>query len=94
MACCMNPSSIALTAPPKASTRSKSSVAFDSSWSVSDSMKYEPAKGSTVSVMPDSLARICWVRRAIMADSSVGRPSASSYEFKLIPQRHRGDVVM
>ena len=46
--------------------------------SVSDSTKYEPASGSAVAVTPDSNAMICWVRSAIFAACSVGRPSASS----------------
>ena len=45
---------------------------------VSDSTKYDPASGSTVSAMPDSKPTICWVRSARRAARSVGRPSASS----------------
>jgi hypothetical protein len=35
-------------------------------------MKYAPPSGSAVSVVPASEARICWVRRAIVAARSVG----------------------
>ena len=41
-------------------------------------MTYEPATGSTVFATPDSEARICCVRSAMRADSSVGSASASS----------------
>ena len=48
---------------------------------MSDSTKYEPASGSGVSVTPLSWARICWVRSARRALSSVGSASASSRAF-------------
>ena len=41
----------------------------------------EPPSGSTVSLTPDSYARICCVRSATRTACSVGRPSASSFEF-------------
>jgi hypothetical protein len=70
--------SIALTEPPSSSTLWMRSYARLSISSVSASMKYEPANGSTVSVAPDSWAMICCVRRATFAAFSVGSASASS----------------
>ena len=69
---------MAATAPPMPSILSRYAQASASTASVSDSTKYEPASGSTVSVIPDSWATICWVRRAMRAALAVGRPSASS----------------
>ena len=68
-------------------------------------MKYAPPSGSAVSVVPASVARICCVRRAIVAARSVGSASASSKEFVWSdcapPQhgrerldRHADDVVL
>src|ERR671929_90277 len=72
---------IASTDPPSSSTLSISSCARSSISSVSASMKYEPANGSTVSAAPDSAATICCVRSAILADFSLGSASASSKPF-------------
>src|SRR4028119_2325741 len=74
----MNRSSMALTEPPRSSMRLMYSQASSSTASVKDSTKYEPARGSAVSVRPPSWARICWVLSAILALRSVGNASASS----------------
>ena len=45
---------------------------------VAASIAHAPPSGSTVLATPLSLAITCWVRSAVRAASSVGRPSASS----------------
>ena len=75
------PDSMAATAPPMSSIFWMYSHARRSTSSVSCSTKYEPASGSGVSATPLSYPMICWVRSAMRAASSVGRPSASSKPF-------------
>ena len=72
---------MAATIPPMASILRKYSSASASMSLVSFSTKYEPASGSAVFTTPDSWAITCWVRRAIVTASSVGRARASSSEF-------------
>src|SRR5262245_3118318 len=74
----MRPDSMAASVPPACSIRSRSSRAPRSIESVSASMAYDPATGSTVFTTPLSAAITCWVLSAIRAESSVGSASASS----------------
>ena len=60
--------------PPCCSISAISSSIFSSICLVSVSMKYEPARGSTVSRMPTSSIRIWQVRRERSAERSVGMP--------------------
>ncbi len=54
------------------------SMIFSSVASVSASTKYDPPSGSATRVTPVSYARICWVRSASVADSSLGSANGSS----------------
>ena len=56
-------------------SKASSSISF-----VRRSTKKEPPRGSMVFATPDSSAIICWVRRAMVAASSVGNARASSRE--------------
>mmetsp|Transcript_10219 Transcript_10219/g.39757 ORF Transcript_10219/g.39757 Transcript_10219/m.39757 type:complete len:352 (+) Transcript_10219:1601-2656(+) len=74
------PLSMALAMPPSSSTSSMRARAESTSSFVSDSIMYEPPHGSTTLVMPVSSWSTSWVLRAMRAENSVGRPSASSNE--------------
>src|SRR6266851_2514305 len=71
---------MARSVPPIASIRSRYSTAPRSMESVRFSMVSLPPTGSTVLARPLSAARICCVRSARRAESSVGSDSASSRE--------------
>ncbi len=74
------PDSTALVMPPSSSTSVMIDQARSARSSVRDSMKKLPPNGSMTLGMPVSSARMSWVLRAMRAEKSVGRPSASSNE--------------
>jgi hypothetical protein len=72
------PASMALAMPPASSTSRMCAHALRASSSVSFSTNALPPHGSITRDVPDSCWSTSWVLRAMRAEKSVGRASASS----------------